>query len=46
MASPIYKPVHLTNWVSIPAELAVFFSIGGRSHRQYSVRLAMEGYPG
>jgi len=28
------------------AELAVFFPCGGRSHRQYSLRLHMEGWPG
>jgi len=28
------------------AELAVFFSSGGRNHRQYSLRLPTEGWPG
>ena len=27
-------------------ELAVFFPSGGRNHRQYSLRLATEGWPG
>jgi len=28
------------------AELAVFFPSGGRNHRQYSLRLPTEGWPG
>jgi len=28
------------------AELAVFFPIGGSNHRQYSLRLPTEGWPG
>ena len=28
------------------AELAVFFPGGGRNHRQYSLRLPTEGWPG
>jgi len=28
------------------AELAVFFPNGGRNHRQYSLRLPTEGWPG
>ena len=28
------------------AELAVFFPSGGRNHRQYSLHLPMEGWPG
>ena len=28
------------------AELAIFFPNGGRNHRQYSLRLATEGWPG
>ena len=28
------------------AELTVFFTSGGRNHRQYSLRLPMEGWPG
>ena len=28
------------------AELAVFFTNGGRNHRQYSLRLPTEGWPG
>ena len=28
------------------AELAIFFPNGGRNHRQYSLRLSTEGWPG
>ena len=28
------------------AELAVFFPSGGRNHRQYSLRLPTDGWPG
>ena len=28
------------------AELAIFFPNGGRNHRQYSLRLPTEGWPG
>jgi len=28
------------------AELAVFFPSGGRNHRQYSLRLLTDGWPG
>jgi len=46
--------VRLTNWVNIPVlvagatamQLAVFFPSGGRNHRQYSLRLSTEGWPG
>ena len=51
-----WQPAPLTNWVSIPAVLVAgatatqnspfFFPSGGRNHRQYSLRLPTEGWPG
>jgi len=44
---------HLGQYTSSPgrrgycyAELTVFFPIGGRNHRQYSLCLPTEGWPG
>ena len=56
MAGSIWQPAPLTNYRSIYqqswcrgycyAELAIFFLNGGRNHRQYSLRLPTEGWPG
>ena len=52
MAGSNEQPAHLTNWINIPAvlvagaELSVFFPSSGRNHRQYSLHIPMEGWPG